>query len=417
LWYAQSIISDYATARLRLSVPDGWTSVASGSLAEPPELLPPDDRSRGIAWRESTFVATQPVRYLSWTISRFEQAADTTVSLNPGSNDRSTLLAGMGFQKLAFQILANPRQLGRGREVASRTIPILNYYGAILGDFPYPTFTLAVVENDLPGGHSPPYFAQLHQPPPFAPVVWRNDPVYFSGFPDFFLAHEVAHQWWGQAVGWRNFHEQWLSEGFAQYFALMYAQSIRPEAFGTILRQLRRWSVNESDQGPIYLGYRLGHIKNDSRVFRALVYDKGAAVLHMLRRLVGDDAFFRGLRRFYTLWRFRKAGTEDLRTIFEAETKGSLEPFFDGWIYGQDIPRIRFEWRIEGSEAVLTFEQLGDQVFVVPVTVTLQFADRTTRDEIVVVDYKVVDVRLPVMGVLRTIEVNRDEAALAEFVR
>jgi aminopeptidase N len=175
--------------------------------------------------------------------------------------------------------------------------------------------------------------------------------------------------------------------------------------------------VNESDQGPIYLGYRLGHIKNDSRVFRALVYDKGAAVLHMLRRLVGDDAFFRGLRRFYTLWRFRKAGTEDLRTIFEAETKGSLEPFFDGWIYGQDIPRIRFEWRIEGSEAVLTFEQLGDQVFVVPVTVTLQFADRTTRDEIVVVDYKVVDVRLPVMGVLRTIEVNRDEAALAEFVR
>jgi hypothetical protein len=56
-------------------------------------------------------------------------------------------------------------------------------------------------------------------------------------------------------------------------------------------------------------------------------------------------------------------------------------------------------------------------VFVVPVTVTLQFADRTTRDEIVVVDYKAVDVRLPVMGVLRTIEVNRDEAALAEFVR
>ena len=417
LWYAQSTIADYATARLRLSVPDGWTSIASGTLAEPPELLPPDDRSRGISWRRATFVATQPARYLSWTVSRFEPAVETSVSLNPTSGDRATRLIGMGFQKVGLQIVANARQLGRGREVASRAIPILHYYGSLLGDFPYPTLTLAVVENDLPGGHSPPYFVQLHQPPPLAPVLWRNDPVFFSGFPDFFLAHEVAHQWWGQAVGWRNFHEQWLSEGFAQYFAVMYAQSHRPEAFGGILRQLRRWSMNESDQGPVYLGYRLGHIKSDSRVFRALVYDKGAAVLHMLRRLVGDEAFFRSVRRFYTMWRFRKAGTEDLRTIVEAESQQSLEQFFAGWIYGQEIPRIRFDWRIEGSEAVLQFEQLGDEVFILPVTVSLQFADRTTRDEIIIVDYKTVDVRLPITGTLRTIDVNRDEAALAEFVR
>jgi aminopeptidase N len=247
--------------------------------------------------------------------------------------------------------------------------------------------------------------------------VWRNDPVFFSGFPDFFLAHEVAHQWWGQAVGWRNFHEQWLSEGFAQYFALLYAQSHRPESFHGMLRQLRRWSVSQSDQGPVFLGYRLGHIKGDTRVFRALVYDKGAAVLHMLRRLVGDEAFFRSLRRFYTTWRFRKAGTEDLRAIFEAETQQPLERFFAGWIYGQEIPRIRFDWHIDGREAVLRFDQLGDEVFVVPVTVSLQFGDRSTREETIVVDYKKVDVRLPFTGTLRSIEVNRDEAALAEFVR
>jgi aminopeptidase N len=326
-------------------------------------------------------------------------------------------MLGMGFQKIDVHVVANGRQLGRGREVASRAVAILEYYGSILADFPYPTLTLAVVENDLPGGHSPAYFAQLHQPPPFAPVVWRNDPVFFSGFPDFFLAHELAHQWWGQAVGWRNFHEQWLSEGFAQYFAVLYAQANRPEAFNSILRQLRRWSINESDQGPVYLGYRLGHIKNDGRVFRALVYDKGAAVLHMLRRVVGDDAFFRSMRRFYTTWRFRKAGTEDLRTIVEAESKQSLERFFAGWIYGQEIPQIRFAWRVEGSQAVLTFEQLGDEVFVVPITVSLQFADRTTAEETIIVDYRTVDVRLPITGVLRSIDVNRDDAALAEFVR
>ena len=85
-----------------------------------------------------------------------------------------------------------------------------------------------------------------------------------------------------------------------------------------MLRQFRRWSLAESDQGPVHLGYRLGHIKRDLRVFRALVYNKGAVVLHMLRRLVGDEAFFRGLRRFYDDRRFQKAGTDDFERAIEA---------------------------------------------------------------------------------------------------
>ena len=63
-----------------------------------------------------------------------------------------------------------------------------------------------------------------------------------------------------------------------------------------------------SPQGPIYLGYRLGHIRAERPVFRSLVYNKSAIVLHMLRRLVGDDTFFFGVRRFYSEWRFKKAG-------------------------------------------------------------------------------------------------------------
>ena len=84
-----------------------------------------------------------------------------------------------------------------------------------------------------------------------------------------------------------------------------------------MLRQMRRWAIEQSPQGPVYLGYRLGHIKGDGRVFRALVYNKGAMVLHMLRRLVGDEAFFAGLRQFYATWQFRKAGTDDFRVAME----------------------------------------------------------------------------------------------------
>ena len=305
----------------------------------------------------------------------------------------------------------------RARALSSSAAAILNFYGSMLGEFPYPALGIALVERQLPGGHSPPYFVQFQEPPPFGRLVWRGDPVYFSNYPDFFLAHELAHQWWGQAVGWKNFHEQWLSEGFAQYFALLYAERQRPNAFNGILRQLRRWSVDESEEGPVYLGYRLGHIKGDGRIFRALVYNKGAAILHMLRRLVGDEAFFRSVRRFYSTWRFQKASTEDLRAVFEGETQQPLDRFFAGWIYGQDIPQVRFVWRAEGNSALLHFEQLNDAAFVLPVTVSLQFSDRATRDEIVIIGDKTVDVRLPFSGTLRSIDLNRDGAALAEFVR
>ena len=70
----------------------------------------------------------------------------------------------------------------------------------------------------------------------------------------------------------------------------------------------------------------LGHIKGEGRVFRAIVYNKGAMVLHMLRRLVGDEAFFNGLREFYTTWRYKKAGTEDFRVAMEHASGRPLEP-------------------------------------------------------------------------------------------
>jgi Aminopeptidase N len=157
-----------------------------------------------------------------------------------------------------------------------------------------------------------------------------------------------------QAVGWQNYHEQWLSEGFAQYFAALYAQHQRgPEGFASVLRQLRKWAMEASEQGPVYLGYRLGHIRNESRIFRALVYNKGAAVLHMLRLMVGDDAFFRGIRRFYRQERFRKAGTEDLRAAMEAESGQQLGRFFEQWIYGSGLPRLKVSYRVEGGDIVL----------------------------------------------------------------
>jgi hypothetical protein len=402
-WYPQGTVTDYATARIRISVPPAVDCVASGELeAGFPAILVNKDPAQNR--KIYVFHALKPLRYLAFIMSRFSRAETSTIGFESGGT-------------LNVSVEANPRLVQRGRDIASRVADIAVFYESIIGDSPYSSFTVALVESDLPGGHSPGYFAMLNQPLPSSGLAWHNDPASFSNYPDFFIAHELAHQWWGQAVGWRNYHEQWISEGFAQYFAAMYAQHQKGgDTFSSMLRQLRKWSLDTSDQGPISLGYRLGHIRGESRVFRALVYNKGAAVLHMLRRLVGDDVFFRGLRRFYRDSKFTKVGTEDFRAAMEAETGTSLERFFRQWIYGSTIPRVRVAYRVEGTDVVLRVEQIGE-VFDVPVTVTLQYGDRKPVDVLVPVSEQVVERRVPLAGVLRGVEISKDDGMVAEIVK
>jgi aminopeptidase N len=89
------------------------------------------------------------------------------------------------------------------------------------------------------------------------------------------------------------------------------------------------------------------------RIFRALVYNKGAAVLHMLRRLVGDQAFFNGLRRFYAEQKFQKAGTDDFQQAMEAESGQSLTRFFARWIHGADLPVLRYSSTVRTGEVIV----------------------------------------------------------------
>ena len=121
---------------------------------------------------------------------------------------------------------------------------IAQYYRSILGDSPYPSLTVALLKGNAPGGHSPAQVAAIRRPSATAPKVFRNDPATMDDYPEFFPAHEIAHQWWGQAVGWNNYHDQWMSEALAQYFAALYARERRgDQAFREVMRQFRRWAI------------------------------------------------------------------------------------------------------------------------------------------------------------------------------
>ena len=412
LWYPQNPIPDYATGTLRINVPEGYACVASGQLTAAPGSATVSLRdilsSRG--GRTYEFKALQPLRYMAVVVSRFSRLAESKVDVS------SLVSSGSAIDRIALAVEAQPSVRQRVRISSQQAEEILKFYTSIIGDAPYPSMTLALVESELPGGHSPGYFAVVRSPTLLGGSSYRGDPASFDGFPEFFLAHELAHQWWGQAVGWKNYHEQWLSEGFAQYFAALYAQKARGDrAFVDMLRQFRRWAISESEQGPISLGYRLGVVKSDPRVFRAVVYNKGAAVLHMLRRLLGDTVFFNGLKRFYSDRRYQKAGTEDLERAFESESGRTLDRFFERWIFGTQIPRIRYTTTMAPTAVKVRFEQLGDVVFDLPVTVTLTYANGRTTDIIVPLTEMVVEKSIPTTEVVRQVQVNRDSAAVAEF--
>ncbi len=319
--------------------------------------------------------------------------------------------------EVALHVTANPRESGRVDHVLETAKDVFEFYTSIVGDAPYPSFTLALTESDRPGGHSPPYFAVLNEVAPTSRFVWRNDPVSFDNYPSFFLAHEVAHQWWGHAVGWKNYHEQWLSEGFAQYFAAMYAEKERPgNVMANLVRQMRHTAIDSSDQGPVYLGYRLGHIRGDDRAFRAIVYNKGAMVLHMLRRLIGDEQFFTGLRTFYTTWKFHKAGTDDFRVVMERVSGRDLKRFFETWIYSTEIPEVKFAYRVDDRNATVRFEQRGNPVDV-PITVAIDYSDGSSDEVVVALSERLTERTIPLKGPVRTISANEDNAALVRIER
>jgi len=415
-WYPQAGVSDYATAAMRLTVPSEYQVVASGtftgsSLSEVPAE---PGRDEPLFRRTVQYIADRPARYLACVISRFvpiDQIVVPVPAVSPvdpsagGSPDDPVVTA------VNVEVVSTPRMTSRNRDMPERVADILSFYATIIGEAPYPDFTLAGIDDNLPGGHSPPFLALLHQPLPTTPYVWGSDPVAFDHVYDhFFLAHEIAHQWWGQAVGWKNYHEHWLSEGLSQYFALLYAEhDVGPDLANDLLERMRRSAEALVNEGPIALGYRLGHIKEQGRTFRAIIYNKSAVVLHMLRRLIGDDAFFAGLRDLYRAKRFQKAGTSDVLAAMQAHADRPLDRFFDQWIRGAALPDIEVSPEVDNDRGVATVRVRQRRgVFDLPLRLQVDYQDG--RSEFVELKLSQADetFTIPLEGEARRIQVRDD---------
>jgi aminopeptidase N len=177
------------------------------------------------------------------------------------------------------------------------------------------------------------------------------------------VAHEIAHQWFGDSVTESTWADLWLSEGFATYFAGLMVQHYEGEA---------RFQDYMQKAGDTYFSYekkKLSPIYDTEtedlfKLLNANNYQKGAWVLHMLRAELGDDVFFRGIRAYYEAHRGGLASTEDLRAAFEKASRRNLKQFFARWIYGAGHPHYELLWnwndKSKRLRLVLDQTQSGD---------------------------------------------------------
>jgi hypothetical protein len=389
-WYPQAETLDHSTANIRVHVPADFDVVASGTQTRSTVAAP---SSIGPGERTVDFAADRPVRYLACAITHLAPIG-TAQALVPGlappsssgtSAARRPSGTSGGPASIDVNVLATPKAVSQSRTLAARASDMVRFYSTLVGEAPYGSLTVAALDDNVPGGHSPAYLTLIRIRLPTSPFNWRSDPVAFTQVGSFLLAHEVAHQWWGQAVGWENYHEQWLSEGLAQYFAVLYTGSVQgAETARSLLASMRSSVLDMRVAGPISLGNRLGHLTDDPSMFRVILYNKSAVVLDMLRRLIGDKAFYGGLASFYRDHRFAAAGTDDLTRAFQAGTDIPIERFFDTWVLNSGIPEARVRTELDGTglTATVHVEPLNFPADY-PLTLTVQYVDGSS-DEITI---------------------------------
>ena len=167
------------------------------------------------------------------------------------------------------------------------------------------------------------------------------------------VVHEIAHQWWGNAVTEHDWDDVWLSEGFATYFTLLFTE--HDEGRDAFVRglQLSRTRVLELEtklpDAPIV--HR--NLADMQRVLNRLIYEKGAWVLHMLRAEIGTEAFWQGIRDYYRRYRDRNASTPDLRDMMEQVSGKPLDWFFTQWLTRSGIPRVEGTWRYDAARKMV----------------------------------------------------------------
>lgn len=219
-------------------------------------------------------------------------------------------------------------------------------------------------------------------------------------------SHELSHHWFGDAVTPKTWKDIWLNEGFASYCEALYNEHI-----GGInaLRSTMLSKLQNNYYGTVY---------NPNDLFSQTVYQKGAWVLNMLRHDVGDSTFFQILRKYFDLYKYKNASTEDFENVCESVSGKNLHQFFKQWIYdGTGKLRVIYSWKVDGNNLIINFNQIqkGYSAYQFPLDIQIKFFDNSEILKTVTIDKKEESVTIALNKVISDIKIDPGNWILGEF--
>lgn len=297
-WYpANDHPLDKATYTFRVTAPQGFVVAANGRLESTTEQ---EDRVTYV-WQAEAPMAS----YLATvSVGRYEMYTTRTEGDVP---------------------IVNFFRAGRGEELVqafAATADMIDYLAGLLGPYPFDSYGAIV-----PGGSSGPFVALETQT--------RSLFMKEYALSDELIAHELAHQWFGNSVSLERWQDVWLKEGFATYTELLWLEhTAGREAVERRVAARHRELQRESNAK----FYRPPGEPAARNLYTFVVYQGGAVVLHALRLQIGDDAFFDTLRTYLERYRYGNASTGDFVAVAEEVSGQDLGDFFEAWLYSEEVP-------------------------------------------------------------------------------
>ena len=233
-----------------------------------------------------------------------------------------------------------PETLGTAQASTPVTVNIMNLFSSLFEEYPYADEKYGHAEFGWGGG------------------MEHTTVSFMGGFSRNLIAHELAHQWFGDKITCGSWKDIWLNEGFATYLSGLTIENLDGNAAFTVWKQQRNNSITALPNGAVYLSD--ADTTNVNRIFdNRLSYNKGSMVLHMLRKKLGDVNFFQGIQDYLSdpNHAFGYAKTADFIAIMETTSGEDLTEFFDDWLFNQGYPSYTISWHQEGNQLYTTVAQ------------------------------------------------------------